>query len=180
MRIAPLVGKGILRVTREEESSRYSGEVELVSGELGDDLTHYLQQSEQIRSAVLLGVLPKPNGIAAAGGLIVEALPGTGEEILDHLEHNIRSIEGVSFLLDSGGVPALERAVFDGLQREVLESQTIEYRCRCSRAALLDKLRPLARHDLEALLDVDGRCEATCAFCDARYLYTADELATAN
>ncbi len=180
MRIAPLVGSGILRVTRQNGGSRYSGEVELVSGELGDDLTHYLQQSEQIRSAVLLGVLPKPTGIAAAGGLIVEALPGTDEEVVERLELNIRSIEGVSFLLESGGVPALERAVLEGLEREVIEAQAIEYRCRCSRERLLEKLVPLAERDLDALLDEDGRCEATCAFCNAKYLYAADELTTTN
>ena len=180
MRIAPLVGKGVLRVTRQNGRSRYTGDVELVSGELGDDLTHYLQQSEQIRSAVLLGVLPKPTGIGAAGGLMVEALPGTGEEVLDRLERNIRSIEGVSFLLDSGGVPALERAVLEGLEREVLETQSLEYRCRCSREGLLEKLRPLAERELDSLLDEDGRCEATCAFCNARYLFGADELTAAN
>ncbi len=180
MRIASLVGKGLLRVTREHGRSRYSGEVELVSGELGDDLTHYLQQSEQIRSAVLLGVLTKPTGIAVAGGLIVEALPGTEDEVIDRLERNISSMEGVSFLMDSGGVPALERAVLEGLGREVMSSQTLEYRCRCSREGLLDKLRPLAERDLEALLDVDGKCEATCAFCNARYLYSAEELSAAN
>ncbi len=180
MRIAPFVGTGALRVTRQDGRSRYSGEVELVSGELGDDLTHYLQQSEQIRSAVLLGVLPKSTGIAAAGGLIVEALPGTGDEVMGQLESNIRSIEGVSYLLDSGGVPALERAVLEGLEREVLERQPIEYRCRCDRESLLEKLRPLAHRDLEALLDEDGRCEATCAFCNARYLFSAEELTEAN
>lgn len=180
MRIAPLLGSGILRVTRQNGRSRYTGEVALVSGELGDDLTHYLQQSEQIRSAVLLGVLPKPTGIGAAGGLIVEALPGTEEKVVERLELNIRSIEGVSFLLESGGVPALERAVFEGLEREVIETQAVEYRCRCNRARLLEKLVPLAEHDLEALLDADGRCEATCAFCNAKYLYSADELSAAN
>ncbi len=180
MKIARLLGSGILRVTRQNGRSRYTGEVALVSGELGDDLTHYLQKSEQIRSAVLLGVLPKPAGIAAAGGLMVEALPGTEEEVIERLELNIRSIEGVSFLLDSGGVPALERAVLEGLGREVLETQAIEYRCRCSREKLLAKLIPLAERELDALLDADGRCEATCAFCNARYLYTADELTAAN
>jgi molecular chaperone Hsp33 len=180
MRIAPLVGRGRLRVTRMDGRSRYSGEVELVSGELGDDLTHYLQQSEQIRSAVLLGVLPKPTGIAAAGGLIVEALPGTNEEVIERLERNIRSIEGVSFLLDSGGVPALERAVLEGLEREVLESQAVEYRCRCSREGLLEKLGTLAAVDIEELLDDEGECEAVCAFCNASYVYSADELTAAS
>lgn len=180
MKIAPLVGRGILRVTRLDGRSRYSGEVELVSGELGDDLTHYLQQSEQIRSAVLLGVLPKPTGIAAAGGLIVEALPGTDESVLERLEHNIRSVEGVSYLLDSGGVPALERAVLEGLDREVIEAQPVEFRCRCRRDGLLETLMTLAASDLEGLLDDSGQCEAICAFCNTTYVYSAEELTAAN
>ena len=176
MRIAELVGRGVLRVTREESRSRYSGEVELVSGELGDDITNYLRQSEQIRSAVLLGVLPRPSGIAAAGGLVVEALPGTGDQIVARLEENIRAIEGVSFLLDRGGVPGLARTVLQGLEREVVEVQPLEYRCRCSRESLLAQLRPLAREALEELVDDRGRCEALCAFCGSRYLYAAAEL----
>ena len=157
MRIAELVGEGVLRVTREgQQRNRYQSEVALVSGELGDDLTHYLEQSEQIRSAVLLGVLPKPTGIGAAGGLIVEALPGTEEDVLDHLERNIRAIEGVSHELERGGVPALERAVLQGLDREILEAQPLEYRCRCSREVLLEQLRPIARNDLGSLMDDDS------------------------
>lgn len=177
MRIAPLVGRGILRVTREENRSRYTGEVELLSGELGDDITNYLRQSEQIRSAVLLGVLPRPSGIAAAGGLVVEALPGTDEAVIERLEENIRAVEGVSFLLDRGGVAGLARTVLEGLEREVVEVQPLEYRCRCSRESLLDQLRPLAREDIAQLLDDDGSCEALCAFCGSRYLYAPAELA---
>jgi molecular chaperone Hsp33 len=133
MRIAPLLGSGFLRVTREEKRSRYSSQVELVSGELGDDITHYLEQSEQIRSAVLLGVLPRPIGIGAAGGLIVEALPGTEDEVIDQLEENIRTLEGVSSCMDRGGIPALVKAVLQGFDREIVERQPLEYRCRCNR-----------------------------------------------
>lgn len=179
MKIAHLVGRGVLRVAREGRS-RYQGEVELVSGELGDDLAHYLQQSEQIRSAVLLGVLPTPTGIGAAGGLVVEALPGTEEDVIERLEANIRGAEGVSYLLDRGGVPALEQAVLGGLEREVLETQALDYRCGCSREGLLERLRPIADEELEALLDDDGRCEAVCAFCNSRYVFAIEELTAAN
>ncbi|MDX1502293.1 MAG: Hsp33 family molecular chaperone HslO [Thermoanaerobaculia bacterium] len=176
MRIAPLVGRGMLRVTREGERRSYVSQVELVSGELGDDLTHYLEQSEQIRSAVLLGVLPRPAGIAAAGGLVVEALPGADEEVVDRLEENLRVLEGVSFHLERGGAGALTAAVLQGLDPEPRDSLPLEYRCRCSREKLLARLRPLATEDLPALVDGARECEAICAFCGARYLYTAAEL----
>ncbi|MEE8138543.1 MAG: Hsp33 family molecular chaperone HslO [Thermoanaerobaculia bacterium] len=180
MRIAPLVGQGFLRVTREGRRGRYSSQVALVSGELGSDLAHYLEQSEQIRSAVLLGVLPKPTGIAAAGGLVVEALPGTEDRIIDRLEANIGALEGVSFYLDRGGIPALAEAVLEGFEREVVESQALEYRCRCTRQGLLSQLLPLAQQDLAALVREDGTCEASCVYCGSRYVYAAEEFAITN
>lgn len=180
MKIAPLVGEGFLRVTREGRGGLYCSQVALVSGELGSDLAHYLEQSEQIHSAVLLGVLPKPTGIAAAGGLVVEVLPGTEEEIIKQLESNIRSLEGVSAYLERGGIPALAEAVLEGFEREIVETHALEYECRCSRGELLSQLRPLADYDLEALLRRDGVCEARCAYCGARYEFSSEELATTH
>jgi molecular chaperone Hsp33 len=179
MKIAPAIGRGFLRVTREGEK-RYTSQVELVSGELGDDLTHFLEQSEQIRSAVLLGVLPRPLGIAAAGGLIVEALPGTEESVLQRIERNIRTLDGVSAALDRGGIDALLAKVLRGLDREVNEYLPLEYRCRCSRESLLGKLRPLAARDLASLIDETGKCLADCAYCGSQYLFSADELGATN
>lgn len=180
MRIAASVGKGILRVTRETERSRYSSQVQLVSGELGDDVTHFLEQSEQIRSAVLLGALPRPIGIAAAGGLIVEALPGTEETVLRRLESNIRKLEGVSATLERGGPRGLADAVLDGFDRDLIDGQPVAYRCPCSREQLLDRLLPLAQQDLESVIADDGTCEAVCAFCGDRYRYAVGELLSTN
>ncbi len=178
--LAPLLGRGLLRVTREEERSRSSSQVALVTGELGEDVAHYLEQSEQIRSAVLLGVLPRPGGIAAAGGFVVEALPGTEEETLEELERNIRGVEGVSAVLARGGGAALAAAVLDGLDHEVLEEIPVAYRCRCSRESLLDQLLTLGRADLESVIDDDGECEAVCAFCGAVYRFPIGELLASN
>jgi molecular chaperone Hsp33 len=180
MRIAEAVGAGSLRVTREESGGRYSSQVELVSGELGDDLTHYLHQSEQIRSAVLLGVLPRPTGIAAAGGLVVEALPGTENEVIGRLEEGIRSVEGVSACLAKGGVDELVVAVLGAFDREILERQPLDFRCRCDRETLLPQLRSMAKDDLSAVVGSDGKCEAVCAFCGERYLFDTEELRLAH
>ncbi len=177
MRLAPWVGSGTLRVTREGTDRRYSSEVELVSGEIGLDLAHYLEQSEQIRSAVLVGVLPASTGIAAAGGLIVEALPGTDSEALSRLEANLRGFEGLSHLLETGGLAAVERAAFEGFEVEQLEESPLEYHCDCSRERLGAQLAVLARRDSDALYEEDGVCRAECAFCAERYEFTADELA---
>jgi len=175
--IAWAVGRGQMRVTRYNPGGRrYSSQVELVSGELGDDITHFLHQSEQVRSAVLLGVLTRPTGIAAAGGLIVEALPGTGEEVLNALERNIRQLEGISRVLERGGVQHLLGRVLEGFEIEVAERVPLEYKCRCSRERLLGQLRTLGIDEGEELLDDEGHCRATCWFCGAEYRYGREDI----
>ncbi len=176
MSLAPWIGNGSLRVTRESEGRRYASEVTLVTSEIGLDLAHYLEQSEQIRSAVLVGVLPATTGIAAAGGLIVEALPGTPEEDVERLEGNLRGLEGVSSTLATGGLAALERTVLEGFDVELLEDRPLAYRCGCSRERLGAQLTALARRELDSLLEDDGVCRAECSFCAARYEFTAAEL----
>ena len=178
--LADALGRGTLRVTREERGRSYSGEVELVTGELGSDVAHYLEQSEQIRSAVLLGVLAKPTGIAAAGGVVVEALPGTPDEVIEAVEQKIRQLEGVSASLQRGGLSLLVESVLGDLEPEEMERQSLRYRCRCSREELLDRLRPLAAEDLEVVLGDDGQCEVVCGYCGSRHLYSAAEIGVAH
>jgi len=176
MKIAPWVGRGSLNVTRETDGESYSSKVELVTGEIGLDLAHYLEQSEQIRSAVLVGVLPKATGIAAAGGLVVEALPGTPGQVVEQLEANIRGVEGVSKTLERGGPGALEAAVLADFDLEPLEQQPLAYRCGCDRSQLRSRLLTLAQSDLESLFDDSGLCGAECAFCGERYEFSTAEL----
>lgn len=174
--LAPWVGRGTLQVSRETGGSRYASQVELVSGEIGDDLAHYLEQSEQIRSAVLLGVLPRSTGVAAAGGLIVEALPGTPDDVLARLEGNLSALEGVSRLLEQGGLGALRHGVLAGFDVELLESEPLAYRCGCDRARLAGQLAAMPRADLESLFDETATCRAECAYCGECYEFSADEL----
>ena len=98
-------------------------------------------------------------------------------EVIDQLEENIRTLEGVSSCLKRGGIPALVKAVLQGFDREIVERQPLEYRCRCNRQSLLSQILPLARKEPEALIGDDGFCEAVCAYCGSRYVYTATELA---
>jgi len=176
LRLAELVGEGHLSVSRETDGERYTSKVELVSGEIGLDLAHYLDQSEQIRSAVLVGVLPRPSGIAAAGGVIVEALPGTDDEVLEQLEENLRSLEGVSRTLETGGLGALQNAVLAGFDVEILEGRPLAYACGCEREQLRRQLMTLAQDDLESLFERDEFCDAVCAFCGESYRFSAKEL----
>jgi len=171
------VGKGFLRVLRElDGGGGYHSQVELVSGEIGDDVAHYLAQSEQTRSAVLLGVLGKPSGVAAAGGMIVEVLPGAGDDVIDKLEKNIAGIRGISELLEQGGTAHVAETVLAGLDREVKEVSALRYRCRCSRERLLQHLVMLTAEDREYLRRDDGTIDADCVFCGTHYLFTPDDI----
>lgn len=171
------VGSGFLRVLREHEGGgSYHSQVELVSGEIGEDVAHYLSQSEQSRSAVLLGVLAKPNGIAAAGGMIIEVLPGAPEDTVARLEQNIASIAGVSHLVEAGGIPYVVETLLAGLDREVKETSPLQFRCRCSRERLLHHLVLLSDDDRDHLSEEDGTIEADCVFCGAHYRFSPEEL----
>ena len=171
------VGKGFLRVMREYEGGNsYQSQVELVSGEIGEDVAYYLAQSEQIRSAVLLGVLAKPSGVVAAGGMVVEVLPGAPEETLARLAENIAGIPGVSQLLESGGTAHVVERVLAGLDREVKEARPLRYRCRCDRDRLRHHLVLLSAEDRAYLRAEDGTIDADCSFCGTRYRFTPDEL----
>ncbi len=176
IRIADAIGKGFLHVTREREGKRYTSRVALTTSEIGDDLAHYLEQSRQIRSAVLLGVLPKPLGIGAAGGLVVEALPGTPDEDVSGLEANLAALEGVSRILEAKGVSGLVASVFRDFDVELLERQELEYRCRCRRERFLDALALLPQEDRDHLVEDGTEIETTCSFCGARYEFRVEEL----
>jgi molecular chaperone Hsp33 len=169
------VGKGYLRVMREYGGRSYQSQVELVSGEIGDDVAFYLQQSEQTQSAVLLGVLGKPSGVVAAGGMVVEVLPGAPEDTIALLESNIAGIRGVSHLIEEGGASHVVETVLAGLDREIKEVRPLRYRCRCSRERLRRHLVLLPAEDRDYLTE-EGAIDADCAFCGAHYRFTPDEL----
>jgi molecular chaperone Hsp33 len=173
------VGAGILRVLREHPAGSYHSQVELVSGEIGQDIAHYLQQSQQIRSAVLLGVLGRPHGVAAAGGMILEVLPDAAPEAIDRLEANLAATGGVSRLVEAGGTEGVLGAVLDGLDRTELESTALYYSCRCSRERLHRHLALLGPEDFDGLRLDDGSIEAECVFCASRYRFAPDELGAA-
>jgi molecular chaperone Hsp33 len=173
------IGEGTLRVLREyERGGRYHSQVDLVTGEVGADVAHYLHQSEQTRSAVMVGVLGKPEGVVGAGGLIVEVLPDAADSELDTLEANILHLPGgVSRVLEEGGLDRLLERVLADLAPRVVEERTLHYRCRCSRERLKRHLVLLSDEDRrEHALD-DGSIEAECLFCGEKYLYPPEELA---
>ena len=177
--VGEAIGSGTLRVVREHGESRaasYSSHVELVSGEIGLDLAHFLRQSEQMPSAVLVGVLTRPEGVVGAGGMIIEPLPGTPEETLQALEANLADLAGVSWLIEDGGHREAVETVLAGLDREVIDRRTIRHRCRCRRELLKRHLQMVPEEELAKLRTPSGLIEGECAFCGSLYRFTPDEL----
>jgi len=174
--IGAALGNGFLRVLREVRGISHQSVVQLGAGRLALDVAHYLEQSEQRRSAVLLGVLAKPEGIAAAGGMLVEHLPGTPENALWAVEQNVLGLREVSRVLESGGLPGLVAEVLNGLDVQESGAKALHYRCRCARERLREQLALLTWSDREHLRHEDGSTEAECAFCGTIYRFERQEL----
>ena len=177
LRVGPVLGKGVLQVRRYGmHGSSYESQVELVTSEIGGDVAHYLSQSEQRRSAVLVGVLVRPEGIEAAGGLIVEALPEAEKETVHLVEKEIAALSSVSRLVADYGIDGMVGQVLGELDPERIETQEVRYSCRCDRARITSKLCVLTREELEELTEADGTLEAECAFCGEVYRLRLEEL----
>ena len=170
--VGEALGNGTLRVIRERpEGGGYASQVKLVSGEIGLDVAHFLEQSEQRRSAVLLGVLNRPMGVAGAGGAIVELLPGAPDEVVTALEANLARVGGVSRLFEEGGMPRVLDTVFDGMDREVVERLPLLHRCHCDGERLRAHLAMLPEDERVDLVTEDGEIEGICVFCGSVYRF---------
>ena len=171
------VGEGVLRVWREIERGRpYYSQVRLVSGEIAVDVAHYLEKSQQVRTAVLLGVLTRKEGVAAAGGLIVEVLPGASEDSIRRLEGNIAASSGVSRVVEEASLEGVKGLLLAGLDPVLRESKGLRYSCRCNRERLQRLLTALAEQEDEPLHDPGRPVEIRCEFCGQEYSFHASEI----
>ena len=156
----------------------YVGSIGLFSGEIADDLAMYFVESEQIPTACALGVLVGlDQSVTAAGGYLIQLLPGAGEDIIEKIEAGVRAMGPVSAAL-AGGLDGegLLRLVLGDFQLEILEKHPVEYRCYCSRERVSRALISMGREELSSLIEDQGRAELTCQFCDAVYRFSQTEL----
>ncbi|MGI5845340.1 MAG: Hsp33 family molecular chaperone HslO [Candidatus Xenobium sp.] len=156
----------------------YTGMAPIRTGEIAEDLANYLLTSEQIPSAVALGVLiGKGGGVRASGGYMIQTLGGIPEDERERIERNLRAIGGVSLEIDAGTTPEelLERAL-KGFEHQVLEPRPLEFRCRCSRERALYTMAGVSPQELDDMIRVDGGAELICHFCNQRYHFEAGEL----
>jgi molecular chaperone Hsp33 len=158
----------------------YSSTVELVSGEIGDDLTHYLATSEQTPSALVLGVFVGANGVEAAGGLLLQILPRAAEdnEIVTTLENRLGSLSGFTPLLRAHRtLPQIFEDLVGDMDLEMLpETQLVQFHCPCSFDRMLGALKMLGEEELQDMIETDDGAEATCHFCNEVYHTTGDQL----
>ena len=156
----------------------YTGSVELLSGEIAEDLAAYFAESEQVPTACALGVLvDRDQSVRAAGGYIIQLLPGAGEDVIAKVEGGVLAAGAVTGLLDRDSDPeSLLRAVLSDFDVEVLERTPVAYCCSCSRDRVERALISMGVEELEDLLAQQGGCELGCQFCDKAYRYSAEEL----
>ncbi|MGE6632304.1 Hsp33 family molecular chaperone HslO [Bacillus sp. NPDC077027] len=155
----------------------FTGQTEIVSGEVGDDFTYYLVSSEQVPSSVGVGVLVNPdNSILAAGGFIIQLLPGTEDQVIEKLEKRLSTIEPISKLIEKGMSPEeiLEEVL--GEKPQVLETMPVEFSCNCSKERFANGIISLGKAEIEDMIEKDGQAEAQCHFCNETYVFTKEEL----
>ncbi|MBC7544074.1 MAG: Hsp33 family molecular chaperone HslO [Candidatus Sericytochromatia bacterium] len=174
------VGRGMLHVTYAfDYGTSYTSTVELASGEIGGDLTRFLAVSEQVPSAVMLGVYIEPDGsVGVAGGLIVSLMPGAGDEIAERLENSIASVATFTEMWRGGmNLEAILNEVLGGFAVEILErSADIAFRCRCSRERILGAMQTLPQEELQTMIREDHGAEVTCHFCADKYKFSEPDL----
>ena len=156
----------------------YVGTIPLVSGEIAEDVTAYFAESEQIPTACALGVLVDTDySVAAAGGYLIQLLPGADDETIEKIEKGIAAVGTVTQHLRKGVSPEeLLRMVLKEFSLELLETTPVEYRCYCSRERMRTALLSMGKAELRALIAEQGRAEMTCQFCDTVHTFEKEEL----
>lgn len=158
----------------------YSSTVELVSGEIGDDITHYLASSEQTPSALLLGVFVGAQGVTAAGGILLQVMPKAArdEELVAKLESRVAGLSGFTPLLQAGkSLPDIFEELLGDMGLEIMpEVQMLRFHCGCSADRMLGALKMLGADELQDMIEKDNGAEATCHFCGEVYHASCDRL----
>ncbi len=173
------IGKGILTVIKDLGLKEpYVGKIELVSGEVAEDIASYLSISEQIPSAVSLGVLVDvDHTIKHAGGFIIELLPGCDDEIAKKLEENVQALPYITTFFDEGNTieDLIERTV-GCFGYEVTETIPVSYYCNCDRDRVTKALISVGKDDLVKILEEDGKADLHCHFCRKNYHFNENDL----
>ncbi len=181
--VGKAVGTGTLTVTRDQAYGQpYSSQVNLQTGEIGDDLAAYFVLSEQLPSSVGLGVLVDKDDsdgffVKRAGGFLIQVMPGCTEETIQTLENNLKQIPSVTAALEEGKTPEdLLTILLDGLSPRAEGQDALSYYCNCSRDRVSKVLLSLGRKELDAMIEEQKPVELCCHFCGKKYEFSAEEI----
>lgn len=174
------IGNGKLTVVRgtPPAGKPYTSQLLLAGTGIATDLTRYLMNSEQIASAVLLGVFNRRDGVASAGGIIVQAFPHAADEAITAIERCIRNAPPLSTLLEKMEIEDVVATVFQGVGYKQIDdghALPVSYTCHCTRDRALAPIALFGEEDLREMID-EGGTEVVCQFCGRRYQFTSDEL----
>lgn len=180
LNVGGAVGRdGLITVTKDIGLKEpYVGSARLISGEIAEDVAGYYVESEQVGAACALGVLVDiDQSVLAAGGYIVELLPGAPEELLGGLEANIEELGPVTQSLGGEEPEKLVSAVLKGFNPRILDRGTVEYRCYCSRQRVIEAIKSTGDTVMREMADSPEDTEVSCQFCDKVHHFTPEEIA---
>lgn len=174
------VGKGYLNVIRDLGMKEpYAGQVPIVTGEIAEDLTYYFARSEQIPTAIGLGVLvDTDNSVKAAGGFMLQLMPEATDEVAAELEEKMKTLEPITTMIEKGmSAEDIFFRITDGFSM-LMDNNGVEpkYECKCSKERMEKALISIGREELEGIIKEQGEAELTCQFCDNKYKFSKEEL----
>ena len=177
--VSGALGPGFLNVIKDIGLREpYNGQTHLVSGEIAEDLTYYFATSEQVPSSVGLGVLmDKDNHVRQAGGVIIQVMPDTDDEVIDKLEARLGEVHSVTEMLDKGMTPEdILNYVLEGMDVEILETVPTQYKCDCSFERVSKVIASLGKKELQEMIDDGKPVEVNCQFCGSHYKFDTEQL----
>lgn len=172
------IGNGSLEVIKDlHMRAPFSSSVELVSGEIAEDFSYFFAKSEQIPSAVGLGVLfDNDSKVKASGGFLIQIMPGCKDEDITKLENKLKEIKPCSQMIDEGYTPEdIIREITDG-DYMLLETKELNYFCNCSKDRFRRGIKSLGSTEIKDILNTDKKAEITCNFCNTKYEFDEKEL----
>lgn len=177
--VGGVVGPGILHVTKEIGLREpITGAVPLVSGEIGEDLATYLLQSEQIPSAVSLGVFAHPSKlITAAGGFIIQFHAELEDEVIEHVEQSLAKTKSVTDMIREGyGPQEMLQSALGGMTMDVVRTTTPTWHCPCSRSRVTEMLIAMGEAEMRQMMAEEEETRVTCDYCATDYVFARAEL----
>lgn len=179
--VSGAIGEGYMSVIKDIGLKEpYAGRIQLVSGEIAEDLTYYFAQSEQVPSAVGLGVLVETDtSIRQAGGFMIQLMPDATEEVISALEQRLNTIPYVTDLLDMGKTPEdILEMILGDMDLKIMDKVPAEFYCNCTKERVEKALISIGREELEKIINEDKKANLHCHFCSKEYDFTEEELRT--